>query len=150
MKELNDKIIEWLKKHNIDKLSPDKQYLKIIEEVGELARGLLKNDLEAIKDAIGDIYIALVGYSLQHDIQEVYVKDEDFKRGSHTLSSLKSFLYVLYDKSYNPSFYDFRSKITYIDLIAYNNNLTLKECVDYAYNQVKDRDIKIIEGVAVK
>lgn len=150
MKQTNDKIIEWLKKHNIDKLSPDKQYLKILEEVGELARGLLKNDLEEIKDAIGDIYVALIGYSLQHNIQEVYVKNEEFNGGSHTLSSLKSFLYVLYDKSYNPSFYDFRTKITFIDLIAFNNNLTLKECVEHAYNEIKDRDIKIIEGVAVK
>ena len=65
MKETNDKIIKWLRDNKIDTLDPDKQYLKIIEEVGELARGLLKNDLEAIKDAIGDIYVALMGYSLQ-------------------------------------------------------------------------------------
>ena len=150
MKQLNDKIITWLKEKGIDKLEPDKQYLKIIEEAGELARGLLKNELEAIKDAIGDIYIALVGYSLQRDIQEVYVKNEEFNRGSHTLSSLKSFLYVLYDKSLNPSFYDFRTKITFIDLIAFNNNLTLKECVEHAYDEIKDRDIKIVSGVARK
>ena len=36
MKETNEKIIKWLRDNKIDTLDPEKQYLKIVEEVGEL------------------------------------------------------------------------------------------------------------------
>ena len=42
MKETNDKIIKWLRDNKIDTLDPNKQYLKIIEEVGELRDELNK------------------------------------------------------------------------------------------------------------
>ena len=146
MKELNDKIIEWLKQHNIDKLSPDKQYLKIIEEVGELARGLLKNDLEAIKDAIGDIYVALVGLSLQYEME---IKNID---GSSVIISTDrgSLTQIIKVASSHPQDIDFEFAMKLLKGVAYINGYVFKECVDHAYNQVKDRDIKIIEGVAVK
>ena len=40
--------------------------------------------------------------------------------------------------------------ISELKSIAINNNLTLNECVSHAYNEIKDRDIKIKNGVAVK
>lgn len=146
MKELNDKIIEWLKKHNIDKLSPDKQYLKILEEVGELARGLLKNDLEAIKDAIGDIYVAFMGLALQLN-RSILFTDDYYNRTESVETSLR---FVVREVSGEITFTDIGLIFTRLSLLAKNTNLTLKECVDHAYNQIKDRDIKIIEGVAVK
>ena len=154
MKHLNDKIITWLKHHNIDKLEPNKQYLKIVEEVGELARGLLKNDLEAIKDAIGDIYISFVGWLLQGDnVDSMFDlndmlkysenhKLEDYETLNYSFIKLVEFLSNIY-------LYDLF--IVYIlNIIAINNNLTLKECVSHAYNEIKDREIKIKNGVAVK
>ena len=36
------------------------QALKLIEEVGELAKSILKNDKEELKDAIGDCTVVLV------------------------------------------------------------------------------------------
>jgi NTP pyrophosphatase (non-canonical NTP hydrolase) len=150
MKELNDKIITWLKQHGIDKLSPDKQYLKIIEEVGELARGLLKNDLEAIKDAIGDIYIALVGYSLQHNIDDIYEGEDNLHKPQKTIHTLRSFIYHLQESYYWMSYYKTRICIVYLEYLAVNEGLSFKECVEHAYNEIKDRDIKIKNGVAVK
>lgn len=145
MKETNDKIIKWLRDNKIDTLDPNKQYLKIIEEVGELARGILKKDLEAIKDAIGDIYVALMGYSLQEKI--------DFNVGKETpyytnVIALKGLLWFL--SKYEISDYEIM-RITYsLNRLADIHNLTLKECVSHAYNEIKDRDIKIKNGVAVK
>ena len=145
MKQLNDKIITWIKHHNIDKLEPNMQYLKIVEEVGELARGLLKNDLEAIKDAIGDIYVALVGYSLQEKI--------DFNVGKEipcyaNVRGLKHLLRRLSKRKISDI--DITEITGILDDLADIHNLTLKECVEHAYNEIKDRNIKIIEGVAVK
>lgn len=135
MKELNDKIIEWIKKHNIDKLSPNKQYLKILEEVGELAHGLLKNDLEAIKDAIGDIYVALVGYSLQTELD--YSFELSHLYSFHTQEVL---IVKLIENLSNLDFY-LDDTIQLLNDIgtSVNTSYTLYVCVEHAYNKIKNK-----------
>lgn len=54
-------IKEWASNRGIyDKGDPITQYAKLIEEAGELARGLLKEDMELTVDSIGDIFVVLV------------------------------------------------------------------------------------------
>ena len=53
IKELQPLIIEWANKRNLN--DSDKQYLKILEEIGETAKAILQNDIDEIKDGIGDI-----------------------------------------------------------------------------------------------
>ena len=60
---MNDLLIKtkaWAKVRNLDTADPNKQMLKLIEEVGELAEGMAKNDLDLIVDAIGDVQVVLV------------------------------------------------------------------------------------------
>ena len=45
------------------------QYIKLVEEVGELAQGMLKNDAEEIKDAIGDIVVVLTNLAHQNNLK---------------------------------------------------------------------------------
>ena len=53
-------IREWAKEKGIyDSGSSGVQYLKLIEETGELAQALLKKDKAEIKDAIGDMVVVL-------------------------------------------------------------------------------------------
>lgn len=58
--ELKGKIEQWIKDRNLDTTSPDKQTLKLMEEVGELAEALLENNREAIVDALGDILVVML------------------------------------------------------------------------------------------
>ena len=58
-------IKKWAKDRGIDKASPEKQFLKVIEEVGELAEGMAKNREEQIKDSIGDVYLVVLILSMQ-------------------------------------------------------------------------------------
>jgi len=59
-KNVYDLIRLWAKDKGIYEKGDGKtQYIKLMEEAGELARGLLKNDLPEIKDAIGDIVVVL-------------------------------------------------------------------------------------------
>lgn len=54
-------IIKWAEERGI--LSPNNhkaQFIKTIEETGELAAALLKNDKKEIIDAVGDIQITLI------------------------------------------------------------------------------------------
>lgn len=53
-------IREWAQQKGIyEKGDPKTQYIKLIEEVGELAQSILKDDDEEFMDAIGDCVVVL-------------------------------------------------------------------------------------------
>lgn len=55
------------------------QYLKLIEEVGELSESILKNNEEEFIDAVGDCVIVLTnlaklkGYNIENSINSAYL-----------------------------------------------------------------------------
>lgn len=58
---MKNNIIQWAKDRNlIGGSTPQAQFVKTVEEVGELAYGLCRDDLVKIQDSIGDIYVTLV------------------------------------------------------------------------------------------
>jgi|SRR5690625_666938 len=93
--DLTDKIENWARERNLHTASPDKQMLKLFEEVGELAEGMAKGDDDLITDAIGDVYVVLTILSMQL-------------------------------------------------------GLSVEECINHAYNEIKDRKGQVINGVFVK
>lgn len=89
-------IREWANERDLYKNSnAEKQFLKFMEEVGELSRALLKNDSENIKDAIGDCVVVLTN-------------------------------------------------------LAHMAGVEIEECISSAYNVIKNRKGKMINGVYVK
>lgn len=68
MEEIIKKIKLWFFEKDLEKADPTKQALKLMEEVGELAEGIVKDDLELVVDSIGDITVVLIGLSLQLDL----------------------------------------------------------------------------------
>lgn len=59
-----DDIRQWAKERGIyEKGDPKTQLLKLIEETGELSKGILKLNQEEIVDAIGDCVVVLVNLS---------------------------------------------------------------------------------------
>jgi NTP pyrophosphatase (non-canonical NTP hydrolase) len=81
------KIEQWAIDRGLDKVDASKQMVKLVEEVGELASGLSKNNMEVIKDSLGDIYVVMVilamrlGVDLQEAIDSAYdvIKDRKGK-----------------------------------------------------------------------
>lgn len=78
-KELSGSVIDWARQREL--LSPENaksQYLKFIEESGELARGILKSDATETEDAFGDVLVTLIilseqlGYNLERCLQAAY------------------------------------------------------------------------------
>ncbi len=54
------KIRDWAYNKGIyEKGNIKTQYIKLMEEAGELAEAILKNDQEEVKDAVGDIVVVL-------------------------------------------------------------------------------------------
>jgi len=63
-------IREWAKEKGIyDKGSSKTQYLKLMEEAGELADALLKEDKAEIQDAIGDMIVVLTSIAKFEDLK---------------------------------------------------------------------------------
>jgi NTP pyrophosphatase (non-canonical NTP hydrolase) len=89
-----ERIRQWHHDRNLIDGSTDKdQYMKLIQEAGELSDSICKG--KDIRDDIGDMMVVLIN-------------------------------------------------------IAERNNLTLTECLETAYNDIKDRKGKMVNGVFVK
>lgn len=89
-------IRHWANERNlIDGSDPKSQFTKLMEEVGELAQGINKRNLDEITDAIGDVIVVLTVIAAQYD-------------------------------------------------------LVTEECIEHAWNQIKDRKGKMVSGVFVK
>ena len=87
-------IAQWHRDRNLIDGSTDKdQYMKLIQEAGELSDSLCKE--KDIRDDIGDIMVVLIN-------------------------------------------------------IMVRNNLTMNECLSIAYDDIKDRKGKMIDGIFVK
>lgn len=87
MSDTKKKIEQWAIDRGLDKVDASKQMVKLVEEVGELASGLSKNNMEVIKDSLGDVYVVMVilamrlGVDLQEAIDSAYdvIKDRKGK-----------------------------------------------------------------------
>jgi len=87
-------IAQWHRDRNLIEGSTDKdQYLKLIQEAGELSDSLCKE--KDIRDDVGDMMVVLIN-------------------------------------------------------IMVRNNLTMRECLAVAYDDIKDRKGKMIDGIFVK
>src|SRR5690625_523234 len=95
LNELTSKIEQWAIERGLDEAEPEKQMLKLVEEIGELAEGLAKGDMDLVIDSIGDSYVVLTILAMQMD-------------------------------------------------------LDIRSCVTAAYDQIKDRQGKTVNGVFVK
>jgi len=80
------KVEQWAYDRNlIEGLTPTQQFPKLIEEVGELAGSIPRNNLAVFKDSIGDIIVVLVilaaqkGFSLEDCLAEAYDEIKDRK-----------------------------------------------------------------------
>ncbi|MCY1580529.1 MazG-like family protein [Staphylococcus pettenkoferi] len=84
MNELIKAVEQWSIDKGLDKGNSFTQYAKSSEEMGEVAAALCRNDIDALRDGIGDVIVTLV-------------------------------------------------------ILAQQNNMTLQECLEQAYGEIKDR-----------
>lgn len=94
--ELQEAVIQWAEDRNmISPKNTSRQYMKVSEELGEIAEGINKNNREQVEDSLGDILVTLI-------------------------------------------------------ILAQDLNFDLLDCLNSAYNVIKDRKGKTINGVFVK
>lgn len=169
-----DKIIDWADERGLNKAEIlPMQLEKSREENAELTQAITKYELGnkdaivEIKDAVGDIYVTLVvalkllkpreivqlsfmGIQLWHSDDEL---DTDWICFSELLRTTDTELFKTFIKKEKKDMEMYRMIILYVNLldaIAKKYNLELVDCVDYAYNQIKNRTGKMIDGSFVK
>lgn len=71
LNSLTSEIMQWAKDRDLHTAEPSKQMLKVVEELGELAEGMAKDDYNKQVDGLGDVYVTLVILSMQlgHNFQ---------------------------------------------------------------------------------
>lgn len=164
-KELEQLVIEWGEKRDL--YHPEHgataltQLHKFFEEFGELNQAILKNDLEAIKDAIGDCQVCLIhrakflGVELDLiDVDEESI--EEYNKGiiefqnlpSETLNeAMEEVFKTICENSFN----DINECFAYLEFLSnFMFNFKHFECLNHAYNEIKDRKGKMINGTFVK
>jgi NTP pyrophosphatase (non-canonical NTP hydrolase) len=96
MEELVNNVVQWAEdKSLLKKENTLRQFTKVVEEVGEVAAALARQNKNALKDGIGDVIVTLIILGKQQD-------------------------------------------------------LTLEECLQAAWDEIKDRKGKTIGGTFVK
>ena len=138
------------------------QAIKTVEELSELIKAICKDNREDIIDSIGDVYVTLVignmldKYIAMDLLEELMnllfdnkAKKECRRLGkTDKLDKLAELIQLILRCKYE----NFVIKgITYqLIEIAYLYKLDFVECVESAYNTIKDRHGKLIDGMYVK
>ncbi|MDY0191015.1 MAG: MazG-like family protein [Desulfuromonas sp.] len=133
------------------------QALKAVSEVGELADATIKNDLDALKDAIGDVAVCLVNVASMTDstLDEVYIFDDvkversapqivahvSYMVAHVSLAAAESILCEPIDDALNGAFYSLYAT-------ANVNNLDFLDCCSAAWDEIKDRTGHMVAGGA--
>ena len=139
-KELRQQVIAWGKERGlIHKENSSKQYLKFLEEIGETAKAILHRDSGGIIDGFGDTAVTMIilseqlGSRCDLTITDAYLNID--------LSDIV--------KRVSPTFIN-PSAMNFLYCIAHSNGLDLVECLNVAYNEIKDRKGKTENGTFIK
>lgn len=136
----------------------DKQSLKLSEEFGELCAGYLKKNEKLTKDSIGDCAVVIVGLALlsKVDVHKIFKDSERIKIKDVTEclkwlnSNISDFqlTHNLVEKSVCRD--SLVSSIGYLKSISKSLGYSFEECFELAYQEIKDRKGRWIDGSFVK
>ena len=164
IQELVPLIHQWAKERGIfDNLTPFDQLLKTHEEVGELIKACYDDYKPAIQDAIGDVMVTLINYCYFKKIDFVKVYKQILYDDSEAINIycaltvndiiaffLRNIIYSSYKPLKETIFSTVSNILRKLQNITINNNTSLEVCLNIAYNEIKNRTGKIINGKFIK
>lgn len=156
MEELIKQVEQWSIERGLNAADPDKQRLKLWEEFGELNAAIARDNRDDVIDAIGDMLVVIIIYCQQqgyHETKELFeIKVYFFKllkllniNDAEILDYIAKC--ILDTRITIECMQDF---LTILACMAERLDTTLEECLQSAYDEIKDRKGKMINGVFVK
>ncbi len=154
--ELENKVQQWFVDKNLHEANPVKQFLKLMEESGELFEGIAKDKSELIYDALGDIQVVLIGLEQQiNNGAQISANQQELELLLMVSSlgniSQKLYSHVCHNETQTPLI---KSDIMFLDSVINSvslfNGTNTENCLQIAYDAIKDRKGKMIDGVFVK
>lgn len=155
MEDLILKIEQWAEDRNIiNGCKPIDQAMKLFSEAGELSDNVGKG--RDIKGDVGDVFVvlAIISKQLDKSLELLNIHKYSWAHGGNKeltlelISSLTEFAKWASLDYYHDGIV--KRILNILSGIARNHKTTLEECVQVAYNDIKDRKGQMINGVFVK
>lgn len=136
----------------------DKQALKLSEEFGELCAGYLKRNEKLTKDSIGDCAVVVVGLALliRRDVQSIFEEANNIRRKEvmdcfKLLNANISEFQLSQDlASKEMCRHNLVRAVAYLKSISKALDYDFTDCFELAYNEIKDRKGRWVDGSFVK
>ena len=154
-----DKVKQWFIDRDLENGGRlDKQSLKLSEEFGELCAGYLKKNEQLTKDSIGDCAVVIVGLALlsKFDVDSIFEESKNVRKND----VMTSFAYANtcisnIQTQQHLNLMNLRKKslillIGYLKSISNALGYSFEECFELAYQEIKDRKGRWIDGSFVK
>lgn len=156
---------QWAVDRNLIKGStPEAQCIKLIEEYGELARGIAKKDVALIKDSIGDTLVVCIILAAQlgsdsfnidkliferSEVNSANVHEKLVMNGATELGAISYFINVT-NRDIDRCIGNIYALCDTLAEIAYLYKWSLADCLTAAYNEIKDRKGRMVDGIFIK
>lgn len=168
MKQLIENVVKWGADRGLDKVGHLAQAKYTLKETAELLDAYADQDIAKINDAIGDIFVTLiVGASNDDDflntVEDYLLEDpESFNSACRTIYGEFHEEYINLIKSGFGLLKEHPCDITYTDVIfcldeilsiindEFDQDLSLKDCLQLAYDEIKNRKGKLVNGQFIK
>ena len=150
----------WFIARGIEQGDINKQGLKLIEETGELVSGYLKNKEDVVKDSIGDVAVVVIGYAMMAGVNPekvFFTKKDDY----NPFKNVSTLIWMLVDNAFQAKMskdlgietgiqYNLSNIIFYLESICKELGYDFVSCFEQAYNEIKDRKGRWVNGSFVK
>lgn len=155
LQKLITNVQQWSIDRGLDKADSKKQMLKLYEEFGELASGIAKGNKEVVKDSIGDVVVVLIILAQQQGLEKIsdfniicnYLQPSNLMPlASETIGLIS----LRVRRTKGEIEVPIVRLISHLRTIAKYENLKFEDCLSQAWNEIKDRKGKPIDGVWVK
>lgn len=156
---------QWAVDRNlIEGSKPEAQCIKLIEEYGELARGIAKKDEVLIKDSIGDTLVVCIILAAQlgsdsfdidkliferSEVNSANAREKLVMNGATELGAISYFINVT-NRDIDRCIGNIYALCDTLAEIAYLYKWSLADCLVAAYNEIKDRKGRCVDGIFIK
>jgi hypothetical protein len=140
------KLSKWSEERNLydfdNGITPISQTFKVLEELGELYAGLLRNNDDQIKDGIGDTQIASYNLSKIFELFKFEQNDNitpiehKMLLALHNIGEMSTSILLKREDMFSNAL---TRLLTLVDDISKSKGYQQYECLDAAFNVIKDR-----------